>query len=193
MLRSFWAFLVLLLTAFSTATAVASLQIDAADAFYQRLWTAAGFAPSLPRGDVIRYTLRRGHGYGSFPTGRIVQVDWPYEGGQPRALLIELVGTVTDDVWRETGRREASLHPVEFDQLVRNVTAAAQAMDHRSHRGAMTVCSHADHSRLEISLPDQQRLWLIREAHCSRDAPAVVAGALLSAVVERSLSRSRGN
>lgn len=157
------------------------------------LLVAAGLSPIIPGadfgGDLIRYTLRRGWYGRSSPTAQIIQAEWRYQTPRPRVVLIELVGN--GGVWRATERREAFLHPVQFDRLVRNVTAAAQVIGERSSRGSMTICSHAHNYRLEVNLPDEQQLFLLREAHCSDSAPAVMAGRILTAAVEGALSREQ--
>ena len=135
-------------------------------------------------GDVVRYVLRRAYHRNNRPSARIVQVHWPYEADHPRVLLMELAKP--ENTWRITERREAPMHPVRFNRLIRNVAAAVSVVGDRPDRGAVHVCSHADSSRLELSLPAQQ-LWFMRTAHCSDDAPAVVAGELLAAAVELNL------
>jgi hypothetical protein len=149
------------------------------------LLSLAELPAAVPHGDLIRYTLRRGFGYGSKPTARIVQVQWPLGPGHPRVILVEFAQD--DRVWRIAERREALMHPIRYDQFVRNVVAAASATVVGPGRGVVTVCSHSDSSRFELSLPDQGDMSLIRTAHCDDDAPAVVAGELLEAAVEYNL------
>jgi hypothetical protein len=149
------------------------------------LLSLAGLPPAGPHGNVIRYSLRRGFGYATKPTARIVQVQWPFGPGQPRVVLVEFAKN--DEAWRIVERREALMHPLRYEQLVRNVMAAASAPQVGPGRGTVLVCSHSDSSRLDLRLPDQGDMLLIRTAHCSDDAPAVVAGELLAAAAELSL------
>lgn len=136
-------------------------------------------------GDVIRYVLRRGFGYNTKATARIVQAVWPYDAKYPKVLRIELA--MKDDDWRVIERSEGAMHPIRFGQLTDNVAAAVSVVGDRSRRGAVIVCSHAATSRLDLSLPGEQRMRIARGAHCSDDAPAVVAGELLAAAVDLSL------
>lgn len=149
------------------------------------LLTLATLAPAAMRTDLMRYTLRRGFGYGTKPSAQIVEAHWPIGPGYPRVTLVEF--TNEERVWRVVERREALVHPIHFEQLVRNVTAAATAIGARADRGTVVVCSHSDSSRLDLRLSDQGSLPLTRTAHCSDDAPAVVAGQLLAAAVNYNL------
>lgn len=142
--------------------------------------------PAIQReGDVIRYVLHHGFGYNTKATARIVQAVWAYGAKHPRVLRIELAMRNND--WQVIERKEAAMHPIRFGQLTNNVAAAASVVGDRSRRGSVTVCSHAATSRLDLSLPDEQRMRIARGAHCSDDAPAVVAGELLTAAVDLSL------
>lgn len=152
------------------------------------LLIAAGLPEIDRRGDVIRYVLHRGfYGKGT-PTARLVQADWTYGAKHPRVLRIEL--NRTNEEWRVVERKEAAMEPRRFDRLVSNVAAAASVVRDPPHRGTMLICSHANTSRFDLSLPDERRMRITRGAHCSNDAPAVVAGELLAAAVDLDLKRA---
>jgi hypothetical protein len=136
-------------------------------------------------GEVIRYTLRRGFGYGTQPTARIVQASWPFGDNSPSVLRVELAHR--NGAWHVAERRQARMHPRAYEQLARNVTAAASVLGPPGPRGAMTVCSHADSSRLDLSLFDGFLLRLSRTAHCSDTTAAVVAGELVGRAVDFAL------
>ncbi len=148
------------------------------------LLAVPALTPIASNGDVIRYVLRRGFGYGRKPTARVVQAAWLYGSPQPTGLIVEL--SKADGAWKVIERQEAPIAASQFNRLLGTVAAATSALGDRSFRGEFVICSHADSSQLDLSIPDE-RLRVSRGAHCSKDAPAVVAGDLLTNVVEESL------
>lgn len=148
------------------------------------LLAASGLSRVAGDEEVVRYVLRRGFGYGTRPSARIVQADWPYGSPRPRGLIVEL--SKADGAWQVTQRQEAPIEPSKFGRLINNVAAATSALGARSRRGEWVICSHADMSRLDLSIPDE-RMRVSRGAHCSSDAPAVIAGDILTSAIRESL------
>ncbi len=154
-----------------------------------KLLSLAGLPTVSHYGEVIRYTLRRGFGYKVRPSARIVQATWPYDGSPPQIVLIEFAER--NGKLQIVGRREGLMYPARFNNLIANVAAAVSAPSDRTNRGTVVVCSHSDSSRLDLHLSSQSPLTLWRSATCSEDAPAVVAGELLTAAVGLSLELNR--
>jgi hypothetical protein len=148
------------------------------------LLAVSDLPPIANNGDVVRYVLLRGFGYGRKPTARIVQALWLYGSTQPTGLIVEL--SKADGAWKVIDRQEAPIAASQFNRLLGQVAAVTATLGDRTHRGSFVVCSHADSSQFDLSVPDE-RLRMSRGAHCSKDAPAFVAGEMLTNVVEESV------
>ncbi|WP_338504051.1 hypothetical protein V6R86_09440 [Sphingomonas kaistensis] len=148
------------------------------------LLAVPALTPIASNGDVIRYVLRRGFGYGRKPTARIVQAAWLYGSPQPTGLIVEL--SKADGAWKVIERQEAPIAASEFNRLLGQVAAVTATLGDRTLRGSFVVCSHADSAQFDLSVPDE-RLRMSRGAHCSKDTSAFVAGEMLTNVVEESL------
>lgn len=150
-----------------------------------RLWAAAGLEPVSSGGDLMRYTVRRIPGYVGRPSATVVQAAWFYAPRtDARVTITDL--QLGDTGWIVSRQQSSYLRPFDFERLIGSVlTAAAVSGDLPQSRGRVMRCSHDDTSQLDISLTDRGFLQLSRQAHCSDDAPAVVAGRLLIAAAER--------